>query len=185
MAERVITSAAVAALVTLGTACERGTTASSPSDLTIVPAAGTAGPGIVPSGFERTTVVLTSRDATADPVELDVWYAGTQELRHRGLTGVTDLGGADGMLFAFESVADHRFYMWRTPMALDIHFFDDRAVFVGSERMTPCLDEASSGCARYSAGTDVLTAIEVPAGSLDQHHLNGSWTIGFEPPYDQ
>jgi uncharacterized membrane protein (UPF0127 family) len=137
---------------------------------------------VVPEGFERTVAVLTPEGTAAEPVELDVWYAGTQEQRHRGLTGVTGLDGADGMLFVFDSAGDHRFYMWQTPLPLDIHFFDERTHLVASERMTPCLDGASSACPRYSAETDVRIALEVPAGSLDEQHLDGSWTISFEPP---
>ena len=86
--------------------------------------------------------------------------------RTRGLMGVTDLGEADGMLFVFEPEAAHRFYMWHTPLPLDIAFFAADGTFVSSATMEPCLQSSSDSCARYSADAPVLTALEVPAGRL-------------------
>ena len=52
---------------------------------------------------------------------------------------VTDLGDAEGMLFVFDDEAVHRFYMWQTPMPLDIAFFAADGTFVGTAAMEPCL----------------------------------------------
>ena len=40
------------------------------------------------------------------------------------------------MLFVFESEGRHRFYMWQTPMPLDIAFFAADGTLVGSAAMT-------------------------------------------------
>ena len=64
--------------------------------------------------------------------------------------GVTDLGDADGMLFVFDAEGVHRFYMWQTPMPLDIAFFAADGTFVGSAEMEPCLEPTAAACERYA-----------------------------------
>ena len=76
---------------------------------------------------------LESPDDDDRVVGLDVWFAGEPAQWHQGLQAVTDLGGADGMLFVFDSAAEHRFYMWQTPMPLDIYFFDAERHFVDAD----------------------------------------------------
>ncbi len=41
------------------------------------------------------------------------------------------------MLFEFDSEGAYRFYMWQTPMPLDIYFFDAGGGFVGMSEMDP------------------------------------------------
>src|SRR5688572_26461012 len=139
------TTAALAVLALLATGCDRDTDASAGTNEmppgSTVPT--TADEITVPEGFDRTVAnIESSRDDEA-VVELDVWFAGEQAQWLQGLTAVTELGGADGMLFAFDSAAAYRFYMWQTPMPLDIYFFDDEGLFVGSDAMEPCVDGSS------------------------------------------
>ena len=83
-----------------------------------------------------------------------------------GLMGVTDLGGADGMVFVYDAARTNQFWMRDTPMPLDIAWFDDAGVFVSSATMTPCLTGPDADCARYGAAAPYTAAVELPAGGL-------------------
>ena len=111
-----------------------------------------------------------------------MWFAGTPEHWHRGLTDVTNLGDADGMLFAFDQPAPYEFYMWQTPMPLDIVFFDASGTYVGRADMAPCLDATAAECRRYSPGSPFLSAIEIPDGAFDDITFDEQTTISFKPP---
>jgi uncharacterized membrane protein (UPF0127 family) len=177
--------AALVALALLAAGCDRDTDASSGTDQaspgSTVP--GTADDLVVPEGFDRTVARLETAAADDDSVvELDVWFAGEPAQRQQGLMTVTDLGGADGMLFAFDAPARYRFYMWQTPMPLDIYFFDADGQLVGYDAMEPCLDGSAAACERYSPDTPFLLALEVSPGSLDAFAIDDTWTLSFEMP---
>lgn len=182
MADRRNTIAALVVLALLAAGCERATEASPTGQSSSGPPASTATAEVVPEGFERTTARLGRAEDDADALELDVWFAGEPDQWRQGLTGVTDLDGADGMLFAFDAAAEYRFYMWQTPVPLDIYFFDTDGRFIASEAMSPCMDASSTRCERFSPGAPFLLALEVPQGSLDTVTIDETWTISFEPP---
>jgi uncharacterized protein len=110
---------------------------------------------------------VTITTADGEDRTVPVWLAESPEDRVRGLMDVTDLGDADAMLFVFESEGRHRFYMWQTPMPLDIAFFAADGTLVGSAAMQPCLEPSAADCERYAPDAPFLMAIEVPAGGLD------------------
>jgi uncharacterized membrane protein (UPF0127 family) len=122
-----------------------------------------------PVGFELEDVLLTGADGA--PHDVAVWVADTAEERGRGLMGVTDLGEAVGMLFVFEAEGLPRFYMWQTPMPLDIAFFAADGTFVDSASMEPCLQPPSDACARYAPAEPALWALELPSGGLAEFDL--------------
>ncbi len=95
-----------------------------------------------------------------------LWVAATTEERGRGLMGVTDLGGADGMVFVWDEPTRSQFWMRDTPTPLSIAFFDD-GQFVSSADMEPCLTGPDDACARYPAAAPYTAAIEVFLGGLD------------------
>jgi uncharacterized membrane protein (UPF0127 family) len=121
---------------------------------------------VVPEGFTLVTIVVTDADGNEHVV--CVWLADTAEKRRQGLMGVTDLGGADGMLFSYEQPANSNFWMFGTPMPLSIAFFDSGGSFVSSDDMTPCIDTPAADCRRYPAAAPYVHALEVPAGGLDR-----------------
>ncbi len=82
--------------------------------------------------------------------------------------GVTDMGGADGMVFLFGEPSTSAFWMRDTPMPLSIAFFDAAGAFVSAADMAPCLDGTREDCPRYQAGGPYASAIEVPQGGLDE-----------------
>ena len=81
--------------------------------------------------------------------------------------GVTDLSGADGMLFRFGAPTTIAFWMRDTPMPLSIAFFAADGTFVSAADMEPCPDtSADADCARYAAAAPYTDALEVEAGTL-------------------
>jgi uncharacterized membrane protein (UPF0127 family) len=120
---------------------------------------------VTPQGFEREGVTFALPDGR--DLVLDLWIAESTDERSRGLMGVTDLGGADGMLFEFEQAGPYRFWMWQTPLPLDIAFFGADGDLVGTTAMAPCTEPLSSDCPRYDPGAPFLVALEVPAGDLE------------------
>jgi uncharacterized protein len=119
---------------------------------------------VQPEGFalEPAEVML----ADGEVCRLCLWVAETSVQRQRGLMGVTDLGGADGMVFSYEGPASGAFWMRGTPMPLSIAFFAADGSFVSAADMEPCLTGASADCPRYSATGPYTAAIEVPQGRL-------------------
>lgn len=173
--------AALASALALLAACGSPTTASVDDDAPAETATQSSGTpdAVRPEGFDR-VVVSVSTGADEEPIETTLWFAGTEDQRRRGLMGVTDLGDADGMLFAFESEAERQFYMWQTPLPLDIFFFDAGGRLVGDAAMTPCLEETSTGCERYSPGVPFLMAIEVPASTARRWTVDAGTVIEIE-----
>ena len=126
-------------------------------------------------------MAVTISGAVGDPIEQAMWLAGTPEQRHRGLTGITDLGAARGMVFVFDRPASYRFYMWQTPMPLDILFFDASGAFVDRADMEPCLAGPVDRCERYSSTVPFLTAVEIPDGALDHVTIDRRSRLSVEP----
>ncbi len=76
---------------------------------------------------------------------------------------VEDLGGLDGMLFAFPHPAVNRFWMKDTLIPLDIAFFDEEGALLGVLSMEPCVEDP---CPTYGLDQPSLWALEAPAGTL-------------------
>ena len=121
---------------------------------------------MTPEGFEAVAGEITAGDGEVCAVCL--WAAATPEQRGRGLMAVTDMGGADGMVFLFGEPTTSAFWMRDTPMPLSIAFFDAAGAFVSAADMAPCLDGAPEDCPHYQAGGPYTSAIEVPQGGLDE-----------------
>ena len=127
--------------------------------------------GVQPEGFTTTTVRITKPDG--DVCELCMWLADDSAERGRGLMGVTDLGDAAGMIFAFEQLRSGSFFMFQTVTPLSIAWFDDDGAFVSATDMDPCVSEDSALCERFPAGGPFMSAIEVFQGDLA--------AVGIEP----
>lgn len=167
---------AAAALVAL-TAC--GSPTSAVTGRSTHPPPSSVAP-VLPVGFalvEVTFDVPTGGSLPPGPPTLTLWLADEPEQRSDGLTGVTDLGGADGMLFAFDDDAERNFWMWQTPTPLEIAFFDDAGRFIGSAAMEPCMEGHPDDCERYNPGEPFRYAIEFFVGGLDAAGVDEGWTI--------
>jgi uncharacterized membrane protein (UPF0127 family) len=121
--------------------------------------------GVVPVGFGTVAGRVTAADGSTCDVCL--WAAATAADQSRGLMGVTDLGGADGMVFQFGSPVITQFWMRDTVMPLSIAFYAEDGSFVSATDMDPCLTGPADACARYAATGPYANAIEVPQGGLE------------------
>ncbi|MEX2252236.1 MAG: DUF192 domain-containing protein [Acidimicrobiia bacterium] len=94
--------------------------------------------------------------------QLDVLIADSPEERQVGLKDAEEIpGGADGMLFVYETPAPVRYVMLDVPIPLDIWFFEQNGALIGSAEMAPCPAEP---CPLYASPGDVSWVLETPAG---------------------
>jgi uncharacterized protein len=121
---------------------------------------------VQPEGFALAPAEVTGSDG--EVCQLCLWVAETALQRQQGLMGVTDLGGADGMVFVYDGPASGQFWMRGTPMPLSIAFFAADGSFVSATHMEPCLTGPAAACPRYSAAGPYVAAIEVPQGGLPE-----------------
>jgi uncharacterized protein len=146
------------------------TTAPAPTGASTSPSSTTAAAptttGVVPVGFGTVAGRVTAADGSTCDVCL--WAAATAADQSRGLMGVTDLGGADGMVFQFGSPVITQFWMRDTVMPLSIAFYAADGSFVSASDMEPCLTGPDAACARYAPAGPYVNAIEVPKGGLEE-----------------
>ncbi len=107
-------------------------------------------------------------------VEVQVEIADTPETRERGLMGRTDLPKGTGMLFVMDELEVVAFWMKDTLIPLDILFFDDKGLLVSSASMTPCREDP---CMVYHSNGPVLSALEVPAGTIRESQIGAGWVL--------
>lgn len=121
------------------------------------------GTGGGPTGFDTVFVRITAADGTA--CERCLWLAEDREDRARGLMGVTDLGGLDGMAFRYDEPDRRTFWMKNTLLPLSIAFVGEDGRVVGSADMTPC---RADPCPSYGPDESFVIAIEVAQGRLTE-----------------
>ncbi len=134
--------------------------------------------GVLPDGFGSVTATITAADG--EVCEVCLWLADTEELRSRGLMGVTDLGDAVGMAFRWEQPVTSRFFMFQTPTPLSIAWFSASGAHAGQADMDPCLVDDSSTCERYEADDPYTIAIEMFGGQLDTVGIGPGATVVLE-----
>jgi hypothetical protein len=123
----------------------------------------TTGTGDGPTGFDTVLVRISAPDGTT--CERCMWLADDRQDRARGLMGVTDLGGLDGMAFRYDDPDRRTFWMKNTLLPLSIAFVGDDGSVVGSADMTPC---QADPCPSYGPDEPFVVAIEVEQGRLTE-----------------
>lgn len=94
---------------------------------------------------------------------ISVLVADSPEERQAGLRGADAIpGGADGMLFVYQTPASATYEMLDVPISLDIWFFDPDGALIGSAEMEPCPAEP---CVLYASPGEVSWVLETPAGT--------------------
>ncbi len=129
-------------------------------------ACGSGEPGGLP-GYDTINIRVNN-------TPMQVAHADTPVLRTRGLMGVTDLGGLDGMFFDFPQDTQSGFWMKEHLIPLDIVFFDAGGRFVSKLTMPVC---EADPCPTYRARLPYRYALEAPAGSLEFVHSLSRLTI--------
>ncbi|MDP9494890.1 MAG: DUF192 domain-containing protein [Actinomycetota bacterium] len=95
-------------------------------------------------------------------IEIGVLIADSPEERQQGLKEADVIpGGADGMLFVYDTPSRVNYVMLDVPIALDIWFFAPDGVLIGGTEMSPC---AAEPCPLYSSPGEVSWVLETVAG---------------------
>jgi uncharacterized membrane protein (UPF0127 family) len=144
--------------------------------------AGTTAPGDAgslpfdPVALGAVRVLATYADGTTD--EWCLLVADDPSERSRGLMLVTDpeLGGYDGMVFAYAEPTTDEFWMRNTRLPLTITFVAADGRPVGTVAMDPCPDRSPS-CPTYGPDAPYRWAIEVPTDRVDEIDLRPAGTV--------
>jgi hypothetical protein len=173
---------------TEGTApAETSSTLATPAEPTLsqasggAPAANGAGLDEPPGEAERTPLGDFTEGALAVTTpggETTGWcvlLALTLAQRQQGLMEVTDLGGYDGMVFAFPEDSETGFWMMNTVMPLSIAWFEADGDLVSTADMEPCTSQTD--CPTYPPTGSYRFALEVPQGGLDRLGVEEGSTI--------
>ena len=81
-------------------------------------------------GYETTTVRVLSPDGT-QLGQVTAAIADTPNLRYTGLSNTDSLPADRGMLFVYDRVGDHNFFMRKMDFGIDIVYADDEGVITG------------------------------------------------------
>jgi len=106
---------------------------------------------------------------------LDIEIAETDYETQTGLMYRNSMEDQQGMLFIFNDVAVHSFYMKNTAIPLDIIFIDDDLKIASFQKNAQPFNEDG-----LSSGVPVQYVLEVNAGSVDEWALNIGDTIVFK-----
>lgn len=100
-----------------------------------------------------------------DTVHIEVELARTRDERERGLMERTELDEHRGMLFIYEDLRppSHSFWMYNTPLPLDIAFIRPDDTIGTIRAMAPCPDTAGR-CPSYPADVAFTRALEMNQG---------------------
>jgi uncharacterized protein len=101
--------------------------------------------------------------AEVGDLQLRVAVADTPGSRSRGLMGIDDFGGLEGMVFVFDAPTETGFYMKDVPVPLDIAFVGADGSVLAVLTMPLC---AADPCLTYRSPAPFLWAVETPAGRL-------------------
>ena len=116
-------------------------------------------------GGTRTITFLPS--GTAIKAEV----ADTDATRQKGLMYRTHLDEQGGMIFYFDQLSYHSFYMYNTRIPLSVIFLDEDLRIVDIQDMAPCLAENPSACPIYTPRAACKYVIEVNQGFVRKYGI--------------
>lgn len=91
----------------------------------------------------------------------------TQEAREKGLSGKSELAEGTGMLFIFEEIGMHAFWMKDMNFSIDIIWFNEYGeVIYFVENISP-----NTYPAKYTSTQESLYVLEVPAGFIKKQGI--------------
>lgn len=117
---------------------------------------------------------IALRGPQGELIGLRVEIADEADELEQGLMYRTELAPSHGMLFLFSEQRVLAFWMKNTLIPLDVLFFDRNNRFVSSRTMEPCTEDP---CRSYSSGAPAVTALEVPAGFVEENRIGIGWTL--------
>jgi len=92
--------------------------------------------------------------------------------RTKGLMGRKNLGEKEGMLFVFDNLAYHSFWMFNTQIPLDAIFFDEKGIVVDIIEMEPCKNALGFGCPNYYPKLPAKYVLEMNKGFAKQAQIS-------------
>lgn len=124
------------------------------------------------------TVVATLTGPDGGLLEWCLLLAATGEDRSRGLMDAPDaeLGGYDGMLFAWDEDVSGRFHMLDTEVPLSIAWFAADGSFVSATDMDPCPTDVRP-CPTFGASGPYRHAVEVAQGVFAEAGVGEGWQL--------
>lgn len=141
-----------------------------------------ASPNLLPpADVTFDTVVVWVRQG-ADSARAVVELAASRPQHEVGLAGRTTLDPESGMLFLFDATRepDEGFWMWRTPVQLDIGFIGSDGVIHGIREMEPCTARSQDDCPRYFAAAPYSAALEMSGGWFARHGVRVGASVRVE-----
>ncbi len=119
--------------------------------------------GRTPAG--KPFVGLTETDLAVGGRCRHLVVADSLDERVQGLTGRSDLGSYDGMLFVFDTPTTTPFTMSGVPVPLEIGFYAADGSPVSRRHLRPC-SGARADCPSYTASGPFSYALETSSGEL-------------------
>ncbi len=136
---------------------------------------------ISPSEVTFDTAVLWLLQG-ADSARLLVEIAEARPQHEVGLAGRADLPPDNGMLFLFSTPRspDDGFWMWRTPIPLDLAFIDASGTIRQVVSMDPCTARTQDECPGYFPDAAYTAALEVNRGWFARRGLGAGASVRLE-----
>ena len=108
---------------------------------------------------------------TIDGYNISAFVADTDDKRSKGLSGVENMSGNQGMLFVFNNPSKQGFWMKEMMFPLDIIWLDSNNTVIHIEKkLQPCTSVLL--CTVYSPSRDAKYVLETISGFTDLHSLN-------------
>ena len=101
-------------------------------------------------------------------VSVDVELADNLTTRAKGLMGRKSLGEYEGMLFVFDELGFHSFWMVNTTIPLDAIFIDENGTVVDIIKMEPC---SLLNCQLHTPKEKAKYVLEVNKGFSQRHKI--------------
>ncbi len=139
----------------------------------VAPAPGAAD-RVLLDGFKEIAIQVDPGDGTPT-LAWCLLAALDAQARGRGLMGVTDLQGYEGMAFVYPEDVENGFYMRNTPTPLSIAWVAADGAVVTIKDMAPCEDR--DGCPSYPSEGRYRYAIEVFQGDLPRLGISEDATV--------
>ena len=113
--------------------------------------------------FTKEGQLTISQKGTGNPLaQLDIEIADSEYETQTGLMYRESMKNSQGMLFIFDDVAEHSFYMKNTQFSLDIIYIDENLKIASFQKNTIPFNEAS-----LLSGVPVQYVLEVNGGLSD------------------
>ncbi|WP_394747035.1 DUF192 domain-containing protein [Spongiimicrobium salis] len=124
--------------------------------------------------FQKEGELLIHKKDNTTPIALDIEIAESDYETETGLMHRDQMAKNQGMLFIFEDVRMHAFYMKNTKIPLDIIFLDENLRIASFKKNAIPMDESS-----LSSEVPVQYVLEVNAGLVNQWGLKTQDSISF------